>query len=379
MPQNMLGSYGTWAAGLLPAELPALSFRQERFKTLAGWLPKARNRVLELLAQPDLGGTPKVRVDQKHLHEGLHIEELSWQLPCGPRTRAVFLKPAGARGRLPAVLALHDHGGNKYFGWRKIARLPGRTHPLLGPYRQNYYGGVAWANELARQGYAVLVHDTFLFGSRRIRYQEVPDALHGGRKERNPESPREIAEYNRWASDQETVVAKSLFCAGTTWPGVFLTEDQRALDYLCHRPDVDAERVGCGGLSGGGLRTVFLAGLDERIRAAVCAGFMSTWRDFLLHKSHTHTWMTYLPLLPKDLDFPEILGLRVPRPTLVLNTWQDTLYTPKEMKEADHTLAAVYAKAKAADHYACSFYQGLHKFDLPMQAEAFAFWDKWLK
>ena len=286
---------------------------------------------------------------------------------------------AKAKGRLPGVLALHDHGGNKYFGWRKIARLPGPTHPLLGPYRKNYYGGVAWANELARQGYAVLVHDTFLFGSRRIRYQEVPEALHGGKKERNPESPREIAEYNTWASDQESVVAKSLFCAGTTWPGVFLTEDQRALDYLCSRPDVDPERVGCGGLSGGGLRTVFLAGLDERIRAAVCAGFMSTWRDFLLHKSFTHTWMTYVPLLPRELDFPEILGLRVPLPTLVLNTWQDTLYTPKEMKEADRILGQIYAKAKALDHYTCSFYEGGHKFDQPMQQEAFAFWDRWLK
>lgn len=374
----MLGSYGTWAAGLLPAELPALSFRQERFKTLRSWKLKARTRALELLAQPDLGGAPNVRVDRRHFWDGLQIEELSWQLPCGPRTRAVFLKPANVKGRLPAVLALHDHGGWKYFGWRKIARLPGRQHPLLRGHQASYYGGMAWANALARRGYAVLVNDTSL-GSRRIRYQEVPEILHGGKRERNPEGRREIAEYNQWSSDQETVVAKSLFCAGTTWPGVYLTEDQRALDYLCARPDVDPERVGCGGLSGGGLRTVFLAGLDERIRAAVCVGFMSTWRDFLLHKSFTHTWMTYLPLAPRDLDFPEILGLRVPLPTLVLNTWQDSLYTSKEMKEADRILGAVYAKAKALDRYQCSFYQGGHKFDLPMQAEAFAFWDRWLK
>jgi hypothetical protein len=65
MPQNMLGSYGAWAAGLLPAGLPALSFRQERFKTLAGWRSKAKSRVLELLAQPDLGGLPRVRVNAR--------------------------------------------------------------------------------------------------------------------------------------------------------------------------------------------------------------------------------------------------------------------------------------------------------------------------
>ena len=63
------------------------------------------------------------------VYDGLHIEHLTWQLPYGPPTEAVFLKPAGAQGRLPAVLGLHDHGGNKYFGWRKIARMSDQLHP----------------------------------------------------------------------------------------------------------------------------------------------------------------------------------------------------------------------------------------------------------
>lgn len=60
-------------------------------------------------------------------------------------------------------------------------------------------------------------------------------------------------------------MAKSLFCAGTTWPAVFFAEDQKALDILCAREDVDTNRVGCGGLSGGGIRTVFMAGLDPEL------------------------------------------------------------------------------------------------------------------
>jgi len=44
-------------------------------------------------------------------------------LPSGPRTRAVFLKPAGATGRLPAVLARHDHGGISAWGVEKITRI----------------------------------------------------------------------------------------------------------------------------------------------------------------------------------------------------------------------------------------------------------------
>ena len=36
---------------------------------------------------------------------------------------------------------------------------------------------------------------------------------------------------------------------------------------------------------------------------------MTTWRDYLLNKCYTHTWMIYIPALPRDLDYPEILGL----------------------------------------------------------------------
>lgn len=249
---------------------------------------------------------------------------------------------------------------------------------MIVEHQREYYGDRGWANEVARRGYAVLVHDGFLFGSRRIRYGDVPERLRNGLRERNPESSKEIHKYNQWSGAQESTVASSLFCAGTTWPGTVLAEDQIALDVLCARRDVDPERVACGGLSGGGLRTVYLAGMDDRIRAAVCVGFMSTWRDFLLHKSFTHTWMTYLPLAPQELDFPEILGLRVPLPTMVQNCWQDSLYTPDEMKVADGILREVYDKAGVGERYECRFYEGGHKFDLQMQKEAFEWLDFWV-
>jgi hypothetical protein len=124
---------------------------------------------------------------------------------------------------------------------------------------------------------------------------------------------------------------------------------------------------------------VYLAGLDERIRCCVCVGFMSTWKDFALNKSYTHTWMTYAPVLPNYLDFPEILGLRAPLPTMVLNDNQDALYTLPEMKEADRILAEVFNKAGASDRYRSIFYEGPHKFDREMQRDAFGWLSKWLK
>jgi hypothetical protein len=89
--------------------------------------------------------------------------------------------------------------------------------------------------------------------------------------------------------------------------------------------------------------------------------------------------MTYVPLLPKDLDFPEILALRAPKATMVLNCNEDPLYTLSEMKRADEMIGDVFKRARASDKYRCNFYPGGHKFDREMQADAFDWFDRHLK
>jgi dienelactone hydrolase len=399
--RNMLGVYGEWAAARL--EKPgALSFRNSSWSGIDEWRAAARSALLDLLHCPEEVHAADVRTDGRITHDGLLIEELSWQLPYGPRTQAYFLKPAGARGKLPGVLAFHDHGGDKYFGKRKIVRPGPGIHPMMEKHQGESYGGVGWANEMARRGFAVLVHDVFPFESRRILAVDLPghvvDRLMSpplSIRELTPEDvaaagtgmslevpaaePQErIDAYNAFGGQHESVIAKSLFSAGLTWPGVMVAEDRAALDYLASRPDVDAGRLACGGLSGGGLRTGFLAGLDDRIRCAVCAGMMTTWRDFLLNTSYTHTWMIYVPGLPGLIEFPEILGLRVPLPTLVMGTTEDPLFTRAETERAVRILDEVYRKAGAGDRFRFLQHPGPHTIDLPMQAEAFAWIEKWL-
>jgi dienelactone hydrolase len=376
---SLIGAYGEWASSFLKGELPSFSFRRKEYQKLESWRKVAKNRAFERLSVPDIGSMPDVKINRKYNYDGLSVEELSWQLPYGRPTEAILLKPAGAVAPLPGILAFHDHGANKYFGTRKITRTGDRRHPLIEEHQREYYEDRAWANEIARRGYVVLVSDAFPFASRRVMLKDVPAHLRKNLSDNDPENPDNIKAYNSWAAEHEHIMAKSLFSAGTTWPGVFFAEDRKALDVLCARKDVDSGKVGCCGLSGGGMRTVFMGGLDSRIKCAVCVGFMTTWRDFLLNKSFTHTWMTYVPLLPLELDFPEILGLRVPLPSLVLNDEQDDLYTLPEMKRADEVLKTLYGKAGASDHYKCSFYPGPHKFDKKMQSEAFDWFDRWLK
>lgn len=377
---SMIGEYGEWAAGLVsdPAEL---SFRRDRFRwdALEEWRGKAVDRTLELVAKPEEKREIRARVSDSYESDDLYFEELTWQLPYGPPTQALFIKPAGSTGPMPALLGLHDHSAMKYFGWQKIAANRSPIHPLLAEHRAAHYGGRSWANELARRGYALLIHDVFPFGSRRIEEADVDPVIRSRPVAPKPESIEQIINYNRWSADHESVVAKSLFCAGTTWPGVYLYEDQVALDYLCSREEVDPGRVGCCGLSGGGMRAAYLSGLDPRIAAGVCVGFMTTWRDFLLHKAYTHTWMAYTPLLPRALDFPEIAALRVPHPFFVQNNSDDELFTLPEMERAADILRAVYRKCRAEESLRIGFYPGPHKFDLPMQTEAFDWLDSILK
>lgn len=399
---NMLGAYGLWARnGRCPEDLP-LSFLHPQWNNLETWKICARSKVKELLVPPETGSTRNVRLLAAYQFDGVTVEELAWNLPFGPETRAVFLKPANTVRPLPGILGFHDHAGVKYFGKRKIIRTCSEIHSFIAAHQREYYGGVAWANELAKQGYGVLVHDVFPFESRKILASELPahvvqrmmsspEAL----KELRPEDTKssdifrtydvsaeepdeQIRAYNAFTGQHEDIIAKSLFSAGLTWPGVSFAEDLFALDYLCSRPDIDAARIGCCGLSGGGLRTNYLAGLDDRIRCSVTAGFLTTWRDFVFQVCFTHTWMIYIPLLPNFMDYPDILGMRVPLPSLVLATDNDPLFTLEEVENAGKKLAAIYVKAHAAETFKFSLHKGPHRFDLPMQQEAFAWFERWL-
>jgi hypothetical protein len=378
--KNQLGGYGAWADERL-GEMPgALSLRNGAFADVPAWRRKARARVWELLAAPALP-QPKARLVAHGVFDGAAWERLEWRLPWGPKTEAVFLKPEHAKPgeRLPAILGLHDHGARKYFGWRKIAGIGGPVHPFIRAHQAEFYGGRSWANALVKRGYAVLIHDTFLFGSRRIALSDVPPAVARGTQDPDRrERTDDIVAYNQWAILHEHTIAMSLFSAGTTWPALFLRDDQAALSILCARPDVDARRVGCGGLSGGGLRTMFLSGLDARIRACACVGFFTTWRDLMLYKSHMDSWMSYVPHLPRDLDFSEIIGLRAPLPTLVMNCDEDHLFTLSEVRKGSRMLGDVYRRAGAPEAFRFSLHKGGHVFSLPMQREAFDWFDHWL-
>ena len=338
--------------------------------------PATRQAVLEALAfSPGPEEARDARLERRWERDGVAGEAISWSVGYGPRTEAWLLRPEKAGDApLPGVVALHDHGGFKFFGKEKIADGPEPSHGVLGPFRESCYGGRAWANELARGGFAVLVPDTFLWGSRRFPPEAMsPEDRAGGATAQGEEDlPEAIAAYNAAAGRHEHTVEKYCRVLGTTLSGIISYEDRVAVGYLAGRPDVQSERIGCVGLSGGGLRAGLLQGTCDRIRAAVVIGMMSTYEGLLDHNVVSHTWMLYPGDWSRRGDWPDLVACRAPSPLLVQYDLEDQLFTVEGMRAADRRLAAHYEGAGAADHYAGQFYPGLHKFDVEMQEAAFA-------
>lgn len=375
-----IGIYYELADQISGTNPPSLSYLAREWPELEVWRTMGRAKVFELLAFNPPNVPLNATVDSKRNDGDLVVEEISYDMPYGPRARGLFICPKNRSvdGKMPAVVALHDHGGFKYFGKEKIVEIPDEPC-ILHEFKKEYYGGRSWATELAKRGFAVLAVDAFPFGSRRIPVESLNEEMQKQFEGLEPDSREYIEKYNRLAAELEHIIAKTIFAAGSTWPGIFAYEDRRSVDYLLTRPEVDSSRIGCGGLSGGGLRTIFLAGLDPRIKCAICVGFMSTFREMLRNHIKCHTWMLYVPHLPHFLDMPDLISLHAPAPLMVQYNMDDALYTLEGQRKADEKLKRIYGKMGYPDNYCGKFYQGPHKFDVEMQEDAFKWFEKWLK
>ena len=377
MNNPILGAYHGLALWSESSCARPLSFLDSAWTDVEDWRSRARAKVHELLSYDPPACDLQPAIEEVRKNGRLVIERVSYAQPFGPRTEGFLLRPSAANDRMPGVVALHDHSAFKYFGKEKLVALeeePG----ILKELKQEMYGGRSWATELALRGFVVFVPDLFLWGSRRMDPRDVPTRFVTGVLSEEPGSRRYIEAYNEFAAHYETLVAKTLFLSGTTWPGVMAYEDRRAMDYLAGRSEVDPERLGCCGLSGGGLRTVYLAGLDPRVKCAVCVGFMTVAREVLEEKIVEHTWMFHVPHLSRLMDLPDVVSLHGPGPLLVQYNREDQLWTRAGQEQADAKLTAIYSKLGAPDRYAGLFYPGPHKFDEKMQDDAFAWFDRLL-
>ncbi len=352
---------------------PALSFLQERFTDVELWRQQTREYLRSLLMfDPEVVDLSPELVD--HSEYPAYVQQ-KWYFTSSPGERipVILLLPKQLEAPAPAIVGLHCHGGMYYFGKKKLVEEENEPQ-LLTTFRQELYDGVAIANALVQRGFIVAVIDSFYFGERRI---VVPPPLELQREFLlvAEGSDHWIELLNQLSAAMESTVAKSLFWAGTTWPGILGWDDLRTVDFLLTRPEVDPARLGCLGLSMGGMRAALLGALDPRVKAVCIVGWMSTLAEMLDEHVSLHSWVNFLPGLTHVLDWPDVASLHAPHPMLVMQGGQDPLFPLSGFQKAAELLRGIYAKAGAPGNLDIRLFDLPHVFSTEMQHQAWEFLD----
>jgi len=352
-----------------------LSYLREEFQDLRAWKQKARGKLLELLHYAPPKCDPRPEVVEK-VDKGDYVQEkVYFNTTPDLRVPACVLIPKNARFPAPTIVTLHDHGGFYFWGKEKSVEVEDE-HPLLTEYKRRYYAGNSIASVLARRGYVVIVIDMFYWGERRMLLDDDPADW---RERPRSISAERIAAFNQRAGQSEQLVGRTIYSAGFTWSGVMFWDDIRTVDYLLTRPEVDKNRIGCVGLSVGGLRSCHLAALDDRIKAAVVVGWMASFPSQLkTHIKHTIGFTKLVPGLYRYLDYPDVASLAMPNALMVINGRKDGLFELDGVQACFDKLAACYKKAGIPEKLRLLLYDTPHEFNAEMQAEAWEWLRKWV-
>ncbi len=335
------------------------------------------DRLAAMLGVPAQTVPPRWSVLSERVIDGVRLRELRWQLPFGPPTSAWSAEPEQHDGGLPGVLWLHCHGGNKFLGAERLVDRGAETTPSVRKYQADLYEGKAVANELARSGFAVLVHDPFGWGSRRFELDSPPArtadwlSSHRALWEADGLNPDTETIYNAAAAFHENTIAKTAGMLGTSFAGMVAHDDLAALAVLRSIPGVDADRIGTGGFSGGGGRALTLAALAPDIRACVVACMMTTFRSLFPSYLEQHSWLLNTPGLAPAFEWPEVAGVAERARFLVQFAAEDALFPSDGMRDADALLQHLFEDD--ADRYRSSWHPGGHVFTQEFLAEATGF------
>jgi dienelactone hydrolase len=245
--------------------------------------------------------------------DGYRIESVYYEVEPGDRVPAMLLVPDGvdAGHPAPAVAIWHQHNGEWHLGKTEPAGLAG--NPM-------HHTGVA----LVREGYVVLCPDALCFEERQSPH------LPGGNFER--------FEFLRYV-----VAGKCM-----AWKNIL--DMRRAVDFLCQRPEVDRDRIGCYGHSMGSTHTWLVGPWEPRLKCLVGNCCLPTYAA--IHRTHLlHCFPNFIPGLFAFGDTPDIAALIAPR-ALHLNFGELDDGSPiQEVREGILRIAGAYQEAGAEENF----------------------------
>ena len=268
------------------------------------------------------GGFPEQPCDldvQKHgelKRDGYTVEKVSFQTRPGVRMTANAYVPAKP-GKLPAILQVHGH-------WKGAKQDPVVQARCIGA---------------AKLGFFVLCVDAFGAGERGIG--------------------KALGEYHG------EMTAATLFPIGLPLSGLQVYENMRAVDYLLTRPEVDGNRIGVTGASGGGNQTMYAAAMDERLKAAVPVCSVGNYQAYL------GAACCMCEVVPGALSFTEesgLLSMVAPRALMIVSATKDapqfSVDAAKVSINGAMPVFKLFGKEKSLHH---AIFESGHDYSKPMR------------
>ena len=267
-------------------------------------------------------------------HDAFTVEKLHFQSAPGLYVTANLYIPKNLTAPAPAILYVCGHGNIKKDGISYGSKTSYQHHP-------------AW---FARNGYVCLILDTLQLG-------EIEGHHHGTNR----------LKMWWWHSIGYTPAGIE------TWNGI------RALDYLQSRKEVDGERIGITGRSGGGAYSWFIAAMDDRVKVAVpVAGITDLQNHVVDNCIEGHCDCMYF-VNTYRWDFPLLAALVAPRPLLIGNTDKDTIFPLDGVYRIHDAIKPLYTMHKANGNLGLLITEGPHKDTQELQVPAFRWFNRHLK
>jgi dienelactone hydrolase len=252
-------------------------------------------------------------------------EELLLSAEGHPPLPIYLLTPKERKGKLPAILAIHGHGSHGHHPVAGRDDLPGVGNAI----KNNHYD---YGRQFVRQGYVVAVPCLTPFGDRLGKW--------GGK------------------TDPCADVFIRMQTLGKTLMGENLRDCLWAIELLARHDAVDADRLGCVGLSYGGRMTMLTTALEPRVKVCVISGALNAMQE-RVSKPYS-CGAQIIPGLLQYGDVPEIASLIAPRTCVWEVGSEDKLIDPLWADEILLRQRRAYKALDAADRLVIDRFEGGH-------------------
>jgi len=272
--------------------------------------------------------------------KGYTQTQLSLEICEGWHMLAYLLTPDNPNGAGVAALCGHGYGARQILRLSKNGRF--RAINFFDNYQKNF------AVELAQRGCTVAVPELIAFGEARLQKDHSKPF---------------------YASSCYPVTGALHLC-GTSTAALRVYQAMRCLDLLERQPHVDQARLGCMGISGGGLVSLLTACADERVARAVVSGYVCTLRESVLARWHcADNYIHGLLGLGEPHDLAAAIA---PRALCIESGRRDKLFPIAGAREAHAAIRRVYELMGAGDQLVIDAFDGRHQIS---GAESFDFFD----